>query len=110
MDPTIKIIIFNGITQYRTKKQRNQLMDEAHSSAIGGHKEVTKTYNRIRQRYYWQNMELDIQIYIQLCLQCQLKKLVWVKTKYPMIITDTPGTAFEEISMDIIGKLHKNFS
>ena len=100
LDSTIKIIICNGITQYPTKEQRNQLIEEAHSSA-----NVTKTYNRIRQRYYWENMKFDIQKYIQLYLQCQLKKLVRVKTRNPMIITDTPGTAFEKISMDIVGKL-----
>ena len=50
-------------------------------------------------------MKLDIQKYIQLCLQCQLKKLVRVKTKNLMVITDTPGTAFVKISMDIVGKL-----
>ena len=105
MDSTIKKIICNGITQYPTKEQRNQLIEEVHSSAIGGHKGVTKTYNRIRQRYYWESMKLDIQKYIQLCLQCQLKKLVRVKTKNPIIITDTPGTAFEKISMDSVGKL-----
>ena len=59
----------------------------------------------MRQRYYWENMKLDIQKYIQLCLQCQHKKLVRVKTKNPMIITDTPGTAFIKISMDIVEKL-----
>ena len=41
---------------------------------------------------------------LQLCFQCQLKELVRDKTKNPMIITDTPGTAFEKISMDIVGK------
>ena len=87
------------------KEEINQLIEEAHSSAIGEHKGVTKTYSRIRQQYYWENMMLDIQKYIQQCLQCQLKKLVRVKTKNPMIITDTPGIAFEKISMDIVGKL-----
>ena len=81
LDSTIKIIICIGITQYPTKEQRSQLIEEAHSSAIGGHKGVTKTYNRIRQIYYWENMKLDIQKYIQLCSQCQLKKLVRVKKK-----------------------------
>ena len=28
-----------------------------------------------------------------------------VKTKNPMVIIDIPGTAFEKISMDIVGKL-----
>ena len=70
LNSPVKVIICIGITQYPTKEQRNQLIEEAHSSAVGGHKGVMKTYNRIRQRYYWQNMKLDIQKYIQLCLQC----------------------------------------
>ena len=50
-------------------------------------------------------MKVDIHKYIQGCLQCQLKKLISVKTKNPMVITDTPTTAFEKISMDIVGQL-----
>ena len=60
LNSTVKIIICIGITQFPTKEERSQLTDEAHSFAIGGHKGVTKTYNRIRQRYYWENMKLDI--------------------------------------------------
>ena len=30
LDSTFKIIIFNGITQYPTKEQRNKLIEEAH--------------------------------------------------------------------------------
>ena len=33
------------------------------------------------------------------------KKLVRVKTKNPMVITDTPTTALEKISMDIVGPI-----
>ena len=50
-------------------------------------------------------MKVDIQKYIQGCQQCQMKKLVRVKTKNPMVITDTPTTAFEKISMNIVGPL-----
>ena len=38
-----KIIVCNGITQYPTKEQKSQLIEEAHSSALGGHEGVTKT-------------------------------------------------------------------
>ena len=100
-----KIIVCNGITQYPTKERRSQLIEEAHSSALGGHEGVTNTYNRIRQTFFWENMKVDVQKYIQCCLQCQIKKLVRVKTKNPMVITDTPTTAFEKISMDIVGPL-----
>jgi len=36
-----------------------------------------------------------------------LKKLVRVKTKQPMIITDTPGASFDKVAMDIAGSLPK---
>ena len=59
-----KIIVCNGITQYPTKEQRSQLIEEAHSLALGGHKGVTKTNNRIRQKFFWENMKFDFQKYI----------------------------------------------
>ena len=49
---TTKIIVCNGITQYPTKEQRTYLIEEAHSSALGGHKGVTKNYSRIRQNFF----------------------------------------------------------
>ena len=101
---TTKIIVCNGITQYPTKEQRTHLIEEAHSSASGGHKGVSKK-GRIRQKFFWENMKVDIQKYIPACLQCQLKKLIRVKAKNPMVITDTPTTAFEKISMDNVGPL-----
>ena len=104
-NPAIKIIVCNGRTQYRTKEQRGHLIEVAHSSTLVGHTGVTETYSRIRQKFFWENMKVDIQKYIQDCLQCQLKKLIRVKTKNPMVITDTPTTAFEKISMDIVGPL-----
>ena len=48
LNSPVRVIICIGTTQYPTKEQRNQLIEEAHSSAIGGHKGVTKTYNRIK--------------------------------------------------------------
>ena len=55
---SIKIIICIGKTQYPIKEERNHLIEEAHLSAIGGHKGVTETYCRIRQQYYWKYMKL----------------------------------------------------
>jgi len=50
-------------------------------------------------------MKKDIQNFIQKCRQCQLKKLTRIKTKQPMIITDTPGSSFDKVSLDIMGPL-----
>jgi len=48
-------------------------------------------------------MKLEIQKYIQECRNCQLKKLTRTKTRQPIVLTNTPGTAFDKISMDIVG-------
>ena len=96
-----KLIICHGLVTIPEVEKRKDIIEEAHSSKIGGHKGVTKTYNRIRQNFYWNNIKTDIRNYISQCLQCQTKKLVRVKTKQPMLITDTPFSSFEKISMDI---------
>jgi len=50
-------------------------------------------------------MKKDIQDFIRTCREWQLKKLTRVKTKQPMVITDTPGMAFDKVSLDIMGPL-----
>ena len=47
--------------EYPTKEQRGNLIEEDYSSALGGHKGVTKTYSRIHQTFFWENMKVDIQ-------------------------------------------------
>ena len=100
-----KIIVCLNIIRYSPSDEREDMMKEMHSSAVGGHRGVPKTYNRIRQYYFWENMKIDIQNFTQQCLQCQLKKYIRIKTKQPMVITDIPGTAFDKIAIDIVGPL-----
>ncbi|XP_011686344.1 PREDICTED: uncharacterized protein LOC105449050 [Wasmannia auropunctata] len=101
----VQLTICKNATRTPEPQDREALITENHASACGGHKGVTKTYNRLRTNYYWSSMKKDIQKFIQQCRQCQLKKLTRVKTKQPMIITDTPGNAFDKVSLDIMGPL-----
>ena len=99
------ITVCKSLISCPDEDKRQEIIREKHATAIGGHKGVTKTFNRIRQNYFWNNMKTDIQNYIQNCRECTLKKLTRVKTKQPMHITDTPNSAFDKISMDIVGPL-----
>lgn len=99
------IIICNNSVRIPPQEQRRDLIKECHSSTIGGHKGVTKTCNRLRQNYYWKHMKKDVQAFIQRCIGCQLKKLVRVKGKQPMYLTDTPGSSFDKVAMDVMGPL-----
>jgi len=47
-------------------------------------------------------MKTEIQSYIEKCRDCQLKKLVRVKTQQPMVFTYIPNTTFDKVSMDIV--------
>ena len=64
MNSTTKIIVRNGMVQYPTKEQRALSIEEADSSALGGHIGVTKTYNRIRQKFFWQISEKNLFAYL----------------------------------------------
>lgn len=48
-------------------------------------------------------MKESVQNFIRKCVKCQLKKLIRVKTKQKMVITTTPSTANQLVSLDILG-------
>ncbi|CAB0031505.1 unnamed protein product [Trichogramma brassicae] len=80
----LKLIICTGNLTYVSPEQRDEIFAELHNSAIGGHRGVSKTYNRIKRKYHWENLKNDVHRRIQQCLDCQLKKLVRLKTRQPM--------------------------
>ena len=104
-ETNIKVLVCTGKLKYVPIEKRDEVFYELHKSPVGGHRGVSKTYNRIRNEYYWEHLKDDIQRRVQQCLDCQLKKLVRLKTKQPMVITDTPGVTFDKIAMDIVGPL-----
>ena len=40
----------------------------------GGHLGLTKTYGRLRQRYYWEGSFTETEAYVKSCVDCQAKK------------------------------------
>ena len=58
---SLKIIVCNGFIKYVQEKDRAKIIEEMHdSSAVGGHKGVNKTYRRIKQKYFWENIKDDV--------------------------------------------------
>lgn len=104
-DTKVKITICENALITPAEDQREGIINENHASAVAGHKGVSKTLRRIKDKYYWPRMRTDVETFIQRCRNCQLKKLVRRKTKQPMVLTDTPDAAFDKISMDIMGPL-----
>ena len=106
-DSATKIIVCKNLIAIPDAQSRQAIITDVHESPINGHKGITKTYNRIRQNYYWPNMKAQVQEIIGKCKACQLGKLVRQKVRQPMVLTDTPGASFDKLSMDIVGPLEK---
>ncbi|CAK9834649.1 Retrovirus-related Pol polyprotein from transposon 17.6 [Anthophora retusa] len=100
-----KIIVCTNEVQIPPKDLHPEIIIENHVAAYGGHKGISKTYRRIREKYYWPTLKQDVQRYVNTCASCQTKKLTRVKTRLPMTLTDTPGRAFDKVSLDIMGPL-----
>lgn len=99
------VFVCYGSTTITPEDVRNEIIEENHHSLVAGHKGVTKTYKITRERFFWNGMKEQITEYIRNCKGCQELKLVRVKTKAPMIITDTLIKLFDTISIDTAGSL-----
>lgn len=84
--------------------ERQTLMQDFHSSVLGGHFGVAKTYGRMKEKYFWKGMKEDISNFIKKCEKCQLAKTKR-HTKMPLVITDTSLKPFDKIFIDIVGPL-----
>lgn len=103
-ETNIKIIIcMNYIEYVNSPENRDSIFEMYHSSKLGGHSGVNRTYNRIRDKYCWENLKRDIQNRILKCEDCQRNKLKRKKTRQPMVITDTPFRTIDKVAMDIMG-------
>ena len=101
-------IIINVCTneiKVRSINDRYKIIEECHSSTTGGNLGIAKTYHRIRDRFYWEGIKLDVQDFVRSCESCRKTKLTRRKEKEPMKITDTPRKVFEKIQIDIVGPL-----
>lgn len=86
---------------------RYQILQLCHDSKMGGHLGFFKTLDRVRQRFYWPNMQRDIRNYVLSCEFCNKRKfrrhpkfgkMGRVQGKFP----------FDVIGVDILGPLKKS--
>ena len=62
----IKVIICLNNIEYIKVENRDRIFEMYHSSTIGGHSGVNRTYNWLKEKYFWENLKSDIQSRIKL--------------------------------------------
>ena len=83
---------------------RNLVLRIAHDIPMAGHLGITKTKDRVLQRYYWPGVFKDVADYCRSCEVCQRSQ-----TRRPMKAEMVPmpliSKPFQRIAMDLVGPL-----
>ena len=88
---------------------RQHLLQEFHSSPIGGHSGITRTMARMTEQFYWPDMKQDVQKYVQSCAICQQAKTLHTKPAGLLQPLPIPSQVWEDISMDFITRLPNSY-
>lgn len=82
---------------------RTDLIKSAHDPPNRAHGGIAKTIHRLKERFYWPYMALDVRTYIKDCEKCQSSKAPNYTLKPPMegcFIVDRP---FQHLFLDFLG-------
>ncbi len=75
-----------------------------HDSPFAGYLGVKKTLSRIRNRYFWSNMNKEIKMYVGQCVICEKRK-TFGSSKEPLVPIDLPPRPWQLMAMDVVGPL-----
>ncbi len=89
---------------------RARLLKEAHNSRVGGHAGQYKTYERIRDQWYWPNMDKDIAEHIKFCTVCQRNANNQKDQPLPLKQLPAPRAPNDRLHVDLFGPLSDQYS
>ena len=90
-DPCLRLFI--------PKHLRSFVLTQYHDE--NGHMGIQKTFDSIRQKYYWPNLFKKINKYVNDCITCKTRSMQ--KNKHPLQETDIPPYPMAKLSLDLSG-------
>lgn len=97
-----QLVLYNPPTFIQNVDKINEILVNNHMTPTGGHIGQHKLYLKLREKFTWKNMKLEISNFVKNCEKCKINK-VNRHTKEPVIVTSTPFKPFETISIDTAG-------
>lgn len=101
--------IHNGLILYKNRiwldpslPFRLSILEEYHTSPMGGHMGIAKTLARLQANFWWPGMLQDIKTFITKCLICQQMKYETKKTPGLLQPIPLPAAIWEDLSLDFI--------
>nr|GEY66001.1 putative reverse transcriptase domain-containing protein [Tanacetum cinerariifolium] len=81
---------------------RTLIMHESHKSKYSVYLGFDKTYQDMKQLYWWPNMKADIATYVSKCLTCLKIKAKHQKPSGLLVNLDIPQDKWDNITMDFV--------
>ena len=83
---------------------RNSCMQAAHDDVTGGHLGIKRTYDALRERFWWAGMYRDVEEYVASCIPCQRSKSPAIPSEGPLQAINS-SRPWQILGMDIVGPL-----
>ncbi|GFX40081.1 hypothetical protein TNCV_4317171 [Trichonephila clavipes] len=89
------------------KTRISTVLKELQGSPTGGHFGVMKTLQKVRERFYWNNVRSDVEKCCRTCDPCTARKGTRKRTRGRLQLYNV-GAPFERIAFDILGPLPRS--
>lgn len=84
-----------------------QVFRSCHDDPSGGHFAMEKTYEKVRDRFYWPNIYGECKDYISKCLVCAKHNQTSLNHNYGKLEPIVVSRPFEVVGVDILGSLSR---
>ena len=81
---------------------RFEILSNMHDHVSGAHFGVHKTFNKVKQRYWWKGMYKDIEHWCKSCTECSMRKSPRNSKKTPLLPIPVEN-AFDRVAVDVLG-------
>ncbi|PFX13456.1 Retrovirus-related Pol polyprotein from transposon 17.6 [Stylophora pistillata] len=81
---------------------RFEILSIMHDHISGAHFGVHKTFNKVKQRYWWKGMYKDVEHWCKSCTECSMSKSPRNTKKAPLLPIPVEN-AFDRVTVDVLG-------
>lgn len=100
-----RLLIIKDVIRVTDRDTKIMILNDFHLLPSSGHAGVNRMLNNIKKYYFWPGMSNDVIEYVKKCKPCQIQKHTNRHVKEPLVVTSTATTAFEKVSLDLMGPL-----
>lgn len=70
---------------------KHQMLTSAHDDLTGGHLGIFKTYQKLKERYFWDRMYKDVEHWVRSCVDCATRKTPKNRLRAPLLPLPVEG-------------------